>query len=224
MNRTELERHLADPESDRVERTISLTDFDKFSEAICAFANDMPNSGEPGYLFLGATPDGQASGVVIDDNLLQRLAAIRSEGQIQPLPVMNVQKWSLGGGEMAVIEVIPSELPPVRYKGRTCIRVGPRRTHASMAEERVLSERRVDRARTWDAKVCREATLDDLALDLFALTYRLNAVAFEVVEENDRPLDLQLASLRFYDLKDGHPTNAGVLMFGKDPRSFFPGV
>jgi ATP-dependent DNA helicase RecG len=87
-----------------------------------------------------------------------------------------------------------------------------------------LSERRIDRARTWDARVCREATLDDLALDLFTLTYRLNAVAFDIVEENDRPLDLQLASLRFYDLKAGHPTNAGVLLFGKDPLSFFPGA
>ncbi len=87
-----------------------------------------------------------------------------------------------------------------------------------------MSERRLDRARTWDARVCQEATLEDLALGLFTLTYRLNAVAFDVVEENDRPLDLQLASLRFYDLKAGHSTNAGVVLFGKDPLSFFPGA
>ena len=67
MNRSELEKLLADDESDRVERTISLADTDKFSEAICAFANDMPNSGKPGYLFIGATPDGQASGAAITD-------------------------------------------------------------------------------------------------------------------------------------------------------------
>ena len=224
MDRVELERSLAEVESDRVERTISLTDFDKFGEAICAFANDMPNSGKPGYLFLGATPEGRASGVVIEDNLLQKLAAIRSEGQIQPLPVMNVQKWTLGGGDMAVVEVFPSELPPVRFKGRTCIRVGPRRAHASPAEERILSERRIDRARTWDARVCQEANLGDLALDLFVLAYRENAVSAEIVEENDRPLELQLASLRFYDLGRGRPTNAGVLLFGKQPGSFFPGA
>jgi ATP-dependent DNA helicase RecG len=146
MNRSELEGLLADLESDRVERTISLTDHDKFSEAICSFANDMPNSGKPGYLFIAATPDGKASGAVITDELLQQLAAIRSDGNIQPLPVMNVQKWQLGGGEMAVVEVFPSDLPPVRYRGRTCIRVGPRRAQASPAEERSLSERRIDRA------------------------------------------------------------------------------
>jgi ATP-dependent DNA helicase RecG len=224
MNRAELENILTDIESDRIELTISSTDFDKFSEAICSFANDMPNSGKPGYLFIGATPEGRASGLVITDELLQRLAAIRSDGNIQPLPVMNVEKIPLGGGEMAVVEVFPSDLPPVRYRGRTCIRVGPRRAQANPAEERILSERRIDRARTWDSRVCREATLDDLALDLFTLTYRLNAVAYDVVEENDRPLDLQLASLRFYDLKADHPTHAGVLLFGKDPLSFFPGA
>ena len=224
MNRSELEKILKDLESDRVELTISLTDFDKFGEAICSFSNDLPNSGQAGYLFIGATPEGKASGAVIEDDFLQRLAAIRSDGHIQPLPAMNVQKWFLGGGDMAVVEVFPSDLPPVRYRGRTCIRVGPRRAHASPAEERILSERRVDRARTWDARVCWEATLDDLALDLFTLNYRLYAVADDVVEENDRPLDLQLASLRFYDLKAGHPTNAGVLLFGKDPISRFPGA
>jgi ATP-dependent DNA helicase RecG len=102
--------------------------------------------------------------------------------------------------------------------------VGPRRAQASPAEERILSERQIDRARTWDARACREATLDDLALDLFTLNYQLNAVASDVVEENDRPLDLQLASLRFYDLKAAHPTNAAVLLFGKDSSAFFPGA
>ena len=127
MNRSELEKILTDLESDRVELTISLTDFDKFGEAICSFSNDLPNSGQAGYLFIGATPEGKASGAVIEDDFLQRLAAIRSDGHIQPLPAMNVQKWFLGGGEMAVVEVFPSDLPPVRYRGRTCIRVGPRR-------------------------------------------------------------------------------------------------
>ena len=133
MNRSELENLLADIESDRVERTISLTDLDKFSEAICSFANDMPNSGKPGYLFIAATPDGKASGAVITDDLLQRLAAIRSDGNIQPLPAMNVQKWSLGearwlwsrsfhpiflpcdiaGGPASALDlVVPRRLPP----------------------------------------------------------------------------------------------------------------
>ena len=127
MNGRELEQILTAGESDRVEFTVSLADKEKFSEAVFAFANDMPNSCKPGYLFVGANTDGSASGAFIDDQLLQNLAAIRSDGHIQPLPAMTVEKWRLRGGDMAVIEAHPSDLPPVRYKGRIHIRVGPRR-------------------------------------------------------------------------------------------------
>lgn len=34
---------IRDLESDRVERTTSTKDTEKFCEAICAFANDLPN-------------------------------------------------------------------------------------------------------------------------------------------------------------------------------------
>lgn len=220
MNQWQLEQLLGDIESDRVEFTRSLTDTEKFSEAICAFANDFSQSGKPGYLFLGTNPDGTASGAVIDDALLQNLAAIRSDGHIQPLPAMTVEKWRLRGGDMAVVEVQPADFPPVRYKSR----VGPRRAYATAAEERILTERQTDRARTWDMRPCREATLSVLTLDLFALIYRPAAISWDVIEENDRPLEQQLASLRFYDLRAGCPTNAGLLWFSMDATYYFPGA
>ena len=49
----ELRALIADHESDRVELTTSTTKTDKFGEAICAFANDFPNHGQPGYLIIG---------------------------------------------------------------------------------------------------------------------------------------------------------------------------
>lgn len=223
MKQEDLETLLLDVESDRVERTASLTDTDKFCAAVCAFANDMPQHRLPGYLFVGAKDDGSSSGGVIDDRLLLNLAAIQSDGNIQPLPVMNVQKWALRGGETAVVEVFPSDLPPVRYRGRVCIRVGPRRAIATEAEERILSERRTSLAHTWDARPCPEASIDDLALDLFALTYRPQAVSREVIDENRRDMLEQLAALRFYDHNHSCPTNAAVLLFAKDPIYYLPG-
>ena len=223
MDASELQRLLQEEESDRAERTVSLTDTDKFGEAICAFANDLPNNRRPGYLFVGANQNGTASGAVIDDGVLLRLANIRSDGNVQPLPVIIVQKHTLGGGDMAVVETLPSDLPPVRYKGHVWVRVGPSRRRATEAEERILAERRASLARTWDARPCREATLDDLALDLFIVSYRSQAIAGDVIEENQRNMDGQLAALRFYDLRAGCPTHAGILLFGKNPTFFVPG-
>src|SRR5689334_9278902 len=127
MIRETLEELLTSDETDRVERTVSTDKTDKFCEAICAFANDLPNTRQPGYLFIGAKPDGTASGTEISDQLLQKLAGIRAQGNILPPPAMSIQKWTLGGGDMAVIEVLPSDLPPVRYKGQVWVRVGPTR-------------------------------------------------------------------------------------------------
>ncbi len=145
---------LADLESDRVERTKSTNKTDKFGEAICAFANDLPGHGRPGYLLIGVNDDGSLSGLKVTDELLKNLGAIRSDGNVLPQPVMSVAQFCLDGGEVAVVEVLPSDLPPVRYKGRVWIRVGLRKAPANEQEERILSERRVASARSFDARPC----------------------------------------------------------------------
>jgi ATP-dependent DNA helicase RecG len=224
MDRVQVLTLMKQLESDRVERTVSLTDTDKFSKAICAFANDMPHHRLPGYLFVGVRDAGQPSGADITDQLLQNLAGIRSDGNIQPLPVMNVERLETPAGAVAVVEVLPSDLPPVRYKGQAWIRVGPRRAIATDAEERILTERRIASARTWDARPCPEASLQDLALDLFLVGYLPLAVAPESIEQNNRDHIEQLAALRFYDMGRGRPTHAALLLFGKDPLFFVPGA
>ena len=88
----EIRAMLVDVENDRVERTISTTNTDKFGQAICAFANDLPDHNLPGYLFLGVTEDGAVSGINVTDELLKNIAAIRTDGNIQPQPSMVVQK------------------------------------------------------------------------------------------------------------------------------------
>jgi ATP-dependent DNA helicase RecG len=224
MDRDEVLQLMADLESDRVERTVSTTNTDKFAQAICAFANDMAHHRQPGYLFVGVKDDGTPTGIGITDQLLQNLGAIRSDGNIQPLPAMTVQRLTTDRGDVAVVEALPSDLPPVRYKGQVWIRVGPRRAIASEQEERILAERRVALARTWDARPCADASLDHLSLDLFLVGYRQFAVAPEVIEENHRDIPEQLAALRFFDVRTDRPTHAAVLLFGRDPLFFVPGA
>ena len=134
---------LSNLEADYIERTISTTNMDKFCQATCAFANDLPDHRRPGYLLIGIHDDGTISGLKVTDELLNILGGIRSDGNVLPQPLMNVSRFALNGGDVAVVEVYPSDLPPVRYKGRIYIRVGPRKAIASEQEERVLSERRV---------------------------------------------------------------------------------
>ncbi len=167
-----------DIEADRVERTVSTHDEAKFSEAICAFSNDLPGHGLPGYLLIGVHDDGRPSGLKVTDKLLKDLGGLRANGKILPPPTMSVFRGTLQGGrhEVVVVEVRPSDMPPVRYDGRVWIRVGPRKAVATEAEERLLSERRASSlARTFDARPCRGSALADLSVDLFKLTYLPNA-------------------------------------------------
>ncbi|MDZ4289082.1 MAG: putative DNA binding domain-containing protein, partial [Prosthecobacter sp.] len=217
---------LTSTEADRIERTVSTRDTDKFREAICSFSNDMPGHGKPGYLLIGINDDGSLNpNVAITDELQQQFASYRDDGQILPQPMVSVFKQPYpSGGEFLVVEVQPSDLPPVRYRGRVHIRVGPRKAHASESEERRLSERRSVHFRTFDAGPCLGSTLDDLDLDAFQNTYRRQAVDPEVIRENERGIEQQLAALRFYNPAKACPTNAGVIVFGKDPLNFFPGA
>jgi ATP-dependent DNA helicase RecG len=226
IDETRLRELMGQLEADWIERTRAHQDKEKLSEAICAYANDFPNHKHPGYVLIGVDDEtGAAVGKRFGDDVLQNLGALRSAGNIQPIPAITVSHLSLsdGSGDVVVIEVHPSDMPPVRYKGQVWIRVGPRRAVASEQEERMLTERRVANARTFDMRPCLDAAFDELAPELF-YTYRARAIAPEIIEENHRSLKHQMASLRIFDLRRECPTNAGILLFGKDPRFWIPGA
>jgi ATP-dependent DNA helicase RecG len=226
MTDAELERLLADVESDRSERKQSLADGDKIREAICAFANDLPNHAAPGVLYIGAKDDGSCAGLAVTDALLLTLAGMRSDGNIVPFPSMTVQKKVLNRCEMAVVTVEPSDAPPVRYQGRVCVRVGPRRAYATPEEERRLTEKRRARDLPFDIWPMPVATTADLDMDRFRRTYLPASVAPEIIEENRRSVEQQLASLRLVTAEAAQsvPTVLGVLVIGKDTQALIPGA
>ena len=60
-------------------------------------------------------------------------------------------------------------------------------------------------------------------LDLFRNRYLPNAIDAELSANDQRDIKGQLAALRFYNTRFDAPTNAGVLLFGKNPEYFIPG-
>jgi ATP-dependent DNA helicase RecG len=223
MTVDELEQLMTDLESDRVERKQGLQP-DRMRQAVCAFANDLPGRQAAGILFVGVTDDGQPTGLPITDELLRNLSDMRTDGQILPVPSLAVQKVVLKGIPVAIVEVHPAEAPPVRYKGQVWIRVGPRRAIATLEEERRLTERQVAGARSFDQRPCPGATVEDLIVDSFREIYLPKIVDPEILAQNNRTPEQQLASLRFFDLRSRRPTHAGLLLVGRDPLPFLPGA
>lgn len=223
LSEQELHTLLRDLESDRVERKESASDRDKLSQAVCAFANDMLGHGLSGVLFVGVTDDGRVTSGGVSDEQLRILADLRDQGIILPPPTMTVRKAASDGGEVAVVEVQPAMAPPVRYKGRIYIRVGPRRAIANADEERRLSERRRSLDLPFDSRPVAGATMADL--DMYDFTARLLPAMLpaDVLAENDRTNLQRLAALRLASL-NGAPTAAGLLAIGTDPLSILPGA
>jgi ATP-dependent DNA helicase RecG len=211
-------------ESDRIERTKSTRE-DKLGPAICAFANDFPNSKQSGYILLGVEDDGSLAEMKFNDEDLQKIGNVRSNGNISPLPAMIVSPvFKFEKGEVVVIEVLPSFNPPIRFQGKVWIRIGPRRAVANETEERILTEKRASITKTFDAQPCRGSQLEDISLAIIQQSYLPLAIDREILQANHRELKTQLASLRLYDLAFDCPTNASVLGFGLNPLYFLPGA
>lgn len=223
----ELERMLADIESDLAERKESFRGDAPTTvrEAACAFANDLPGHRCPGVVFVGVRDDGTPSGLAITDELLRQLGDVKTDGNIVPPPTLTVEKRLLRGAEVAVVTVHPADSPPVRYKGRVYIRIGPRRGTASAQDERILTERRRHKDRPFDVQPLAAATIADLDRRRFEDEYLPSAFAPDVVAANDRSYEQRLAATKMIlGADEPMPTVLGLLVLGMRTRDFLPGA
>lgn len=224
ITKEKVEELLSDIESDLIERTISIRE-NKLGPAVCALSNDFPNHKKPGYILLGVNDDGKIAGMKWTDDELQAIGNIKSNGNVLPQPSIVVSPiFKFSDGEVVVIQVTPSLYPPVRYDGRCWIRNGPRKDKATVEEERTLVERRASFTKTYDLVPALGSQLSDLAIDYFKSSYLTSAIDKETIKENGRSIEEQLASLRFFDIREKCATNAGILIFGLNPEYYLPGA
>lgn len=225
LSDSDLETLLDDTESDRAERKESWKGSapEKGRQAVCAFANDLPNHQQMGVLFVGAKDDGSPSKVEITDELLLTLADIKTDGKTVPPPTIVVQKRRLKDSEMAVVQVWPAISPPVRYDGRIWIRIGPRRGLATAQDEAILNERRRHRDIPFDVHPLPSCPLEELGKSVFEGEYLPRAFAPDVLEANERSFEQRLAACRMItSVDEPTPTVLGVLTIGNSPRSWLP--
>ena len=216
---------IAGGESDRVEFKSSLQGEapKRIRQAICAFANDLPNHEQPGMVFVGVGDGGTILGESVTDDMLLQLADMKTDGNIVPPPTLSVEKRVLHGREVGVVVVQPSNSTPVRYKGTIQIRIGSRRGIADAQDEMILNEKRQFGERPFDLKPLYNADLSDLNLAYFEHEYLVNAFAGEVLDANERSLEEQLAATKMIVAADQPtPTVLGILTLGKNPLDFIP--
>ena len=96
---------------------------------------------------------------------------------------------------------------------------------ATAQEERILADKRRAKDLPYDLRPLTSASLDDLDLELFRRAYLPFAISPDVLDENNRPLEQQLAALRFATSETPmYPTVVGLLTVGKMPSDIIPGA
>ncbi len=223
----ELEVLLGSLESDLVERKQSFSgEVTKTArQAVCAFANDLPGHNKPGVLCIGVNDNGDLSHLEITDGLLRNLADIKTDGNILPMPVLFVERRLFKGVPIAVVTVLPSDSPPVKYQGRIWVRTGPRRSIANQQEERILNEKRRYKDRPFDIFPMPTAKTTDLSRLVFESEYLHSAFSADVLEANGRSYEERLSSCKMIQSpSETTPTVLGVLTLGKTPQDFLPGA
>ena len=227
----ELLQIIQEGESDCVEFKESLSNSTaaKIREAICAFANDLPDHRKPGLVIVGVRDDRTIGDLSVTDELLRKLADMKTDGNTVPPPSLTVEKRVLQGKEVAVVTVQPSDSPPVRCKGVIYVRSGPRRGTATAQDERMLNEKRRHGDCPFDIQPVPTAGLPDLNLTQFEneyLAHLVRAFPDEILAANDRSLDQRLAATKMIVVADDQPTATvlGILTIGKNPQDFLPGA
>ncbi len=100
-------------EGERAERKESDRDADEILRAACALANDLQQSGRPGYLVLGLDKKGRTVGVDASDEGVQRLVNRLTSTKILPTPSFSVEVVPSQGLSVIVVRVATRPVAPL---------------------------------------------------------------------------------------------------------------
>ena len=208
MSLAELQRLLAEGESETLEFKRSTAELREALETACAFLN-----GQSGKVVIGVKPDGTLTGQQIADKTLREVADAM-EG-FEPHVRIEVERVRVSPGNEAMVFHVegPRDEIPFAFRGQAYERVlSTTRRMSKKRYEELLLERAYSKRR-WENQEAEEITIRDIDGE--------EAVRIaEIARSADRfsgPIDKNLATLleRMGVAKDGKPLRAAVVLFGK---------
>jgi len=184
---------------------------DKYLEWVCGFSN-----AQGATLFIGKDDAGSVHGLANSKRLLEEIPQkIRNLLGL----TIDVNLHETGQGDFLEI-VVPAQSVPVSYRGHYYYRSGSTKSELSGAS---LNEFLLKKSgRTWDASIEDRATLDDIDPAGIQRFLKDAEQTGRLPDTRDlAPVDL-LKKLR---LASGDQlTCAALVLFGKDPAEFYPGI
>jgi len=180
------------------------------TETAGAFANT-----KGGIILIGVSDKGEVNGVQIGKGTMNDWANQISQST-EPRIIPEIERSEIEGKNVVIIRIKEFPIKPVSVKGRCFRRVGT--SNRMMTPEEIGQMHFHSTNMSWDKLPARDAVTEDMDFDKVKRYIRkANETGRRKIEENEKPLQV-LEKLKL--IKDGQPTWAAVLLFGKDEKLF----
>jgi len=209
MNKRELLKSIRKGETQSVEFKESLSLKDEIGEEVSAISNT-----KSGSILVGVKDSGKVVGIQVGKRTLRDLAHyIKTHTDNPVFPKISAEE--IEGKQVVVIDVNESQEKPVFFKGKAYKRVADSAHRLSASEIRRLAKESTKAY--WDEQVCK-ATLGDIDWDFVEEFFipRYESLTKRKTTGSSKEL---LEALEC--IKNNKPSNAGILLFGKEPRKLF---
>ncbi|MGB7533280.1 MAG: RNA-binding domain-containing protein [Halobacteriota archaeon] len=177
---------------------------------------DLAISLENSTVPVGVSNDGKVIGVDIGRNTVEGLANYIKRNT-DPAIFPSVKILEIEGKRIIAIEVKESAEKPVFFKNHAYKRVGKTNQRISSSELRKLAKESGERV-YWDEQICKGASLENIDWEFIKNFFIQGYEKFSKKRIIGTPEEL-LEALSC--IKEGKPTNAGILLFGGNPHDFF---
>jgi ATP-dependent DNA helicase RecG len=212
MDTNELSKIATQGESETVEFKEAFSD--RALEAIGAFSNS-----QGGSIYLGIKDSGEICGTQVGKKTLEDIAN-RIQEATDPRLQPSIKVIHDGKKSVIVIRVSAGVSAPVSVQGRYFRRTG--RTNQKMSHAEILRRMKESANSSWDEEIEARASWNDLDLSkIDQFIENIRKVGRQPIPAQERAQDV-LGKLKL--IKEGAPTRAAILLFGKDPRHFHFGA
>ncbi len=203
---------IAKGESEVLELKETLQLKDEIGVSISAFSNL-----KGGIILVGVSDEAKPKGIQLGKKTLTKLAEYIKRNT-DPFVYPQIKSHKIENKTIISIKVEESREKPVFFRGRVYKRVGDTSQRVTSAEIRKLAKGPGQKF-LWDEQMCERAKLEDI--DKNKVKRFLENVKFERRLGINPNLSVEEALEKLNLITEGGITNAGVLLFGKNPQKFF---
>jgi ATP-dependent DNA helicase RecG len=174
-------------------------------------------TGRGGLILVGMTPEGEVGGAATDaqgiENWTTQIALAT-----EPSVAVDAEIHPVGDKHIVMLTIPEMPIKPVAVNGRCYKRLGHHNHLLSAAE--IAELHALTTGRSWDSLPIESASTDDLDLTkIEKYIETANARHRRKIDKSESPFTI-LDKLRL--IRNGKITNAAILLFGKEPQTFFP--